>query len=239
MSTMTHGSLCRLLALPIGLAVGCVNNQEARQDTKQKAKQETPAQSPSASATAAPQAPTLPPGRTAEIYSIPVGPKLGIFPGRGIGPVRFGATIKTIERLMGSPCSEKTTASCRYVAQAVDFHLQDGVLVKIQIQGDERPLADKPEQTFGIFNGRFPQGAALGMYAAYVTEVLGEPLRKEPAKPTEAPIQERYFYKDFVLEFDRLKNGNVVLASVVLEKPGAGASKPSVSKPPQSKPSSP
>ncbi len=171
-----------------------------------------------------PAAPTTQPakGRKAELFSIPVGPKLGVFPGQGIGPIRFGATLRTIERLMEAPCSEKTQTLCRYAAHAVDFHLEDGVLVKIQIQGDERPFGDSPEHTYGIFNGRFPQGAELGMYPKYIASTLGEPERKEQVREPEeaAPgLVERHYYKDFTLEFDKLKNGNVVLSSIILEKP--------------------
>lgn len=165
------------------------------------------------------------------VFNIPVGPKLGVFPGQGVGPVRFGATIETIERLMEAPCTEKSASICRYAAHAIDFHLKDGVLVKIQIQGDERQFDDNPEHTYGIFNGQFPQGAALGMYPQYVINMLGEPLRKEKvagsaktvpggaAEPSPPGLQERHFYKDATVEYDKLANGNVVLASIILEKP--------------------
>lgn len=162
-----------------------------------------------------------PPG----VFSIPVGPKLGVFPGQGVGPVRFGATLQTVERLMEAPCTEKTETLCRYAAHAVDFHFKEGAVVKIQIFGEERPFGSGAEHNYGIFNGQFPQGAALGMYSHIVTGILGEPQRSE--KVTGGATVERHYYPNFVLEYDRLKNGNVTLASIILEKatgaqPGAG-----------------
>lgn len=163
------------------------------------------------------------------VFNVPVGPRLGIFPGRGIGPIRFGASLATVERLMDSPCSEKTETRCRYAAHAVDFHFEDGKLTRIQIQSDERPFRadtpDSPDNSYGIFNGRFPQGAAIGMYSSYVISMLGEPLRKEQVEATsDGQTVERHHYPDMVLEYDKLENGNVVLASVVLSAPAATAS---------------
>ncbi len=160
------------------------------------------------------------------VFSVPVGPRLGIFPGRGVGPIRFGASLSTVERLMDSPCSEKTETLCRYAAHAVDFHFADGKLTKIHIQGDDRSFrtatADSPDNTYGIFNGRFPQGAGLGMYSSYVISMLGEPARKETVEAgAEAQTVERHHYPDLLLEYDKLKNGNVVLAGVVLSAPAA------------------
>lgn len=169
------------------------------------------------------------------VFSVPVGPRLGIFPGRGIGPIRFGASLSTVERLMDSPCSEKTETLCRYAAHAVDFHFEDAKLTKIHIHGDERSFrtatTDSPDNTYGIFNGRFPQGAGLGMYSSYVISMLGEPSRKEAvgASP-DAQTVERHHYPDMVLEYDKLKNGNVVLAGVVLSAPAA-ADRPAHGKP--------
>jgi hypothetical protein len=153
-------------------------------------------------------------------YAIPVGPLFGILPGKGIGPIRFGATISTIERLMGAKCTVKTDSLCRYSAQAVDFHLTDGALSKIHIHGDERPFDDNPEHTYGIFNGLFRGDVRLGMYRQYVVEVLGEPERTEKTKPGRFKMEQRDHYspQKMVLEYDRLKNGNVVLAGVVLEQ---------------------
>ncbi|MEN9579813.1 MAG: hypothetical protein RJA70_2822 [Pseudomonadota bacterium] len=166
------------------------------------------------------------PGRV-PVFQIPVGPRLAVLPGQGLGAVRFGATLQTVERLMEAPCSEKTEAVCRYAAHAVDFHFKDGVVAKIQIHGEERPFGPADGHSYGIFNGLFPQGAALGMYAHIVIGMLGEPTRLE--KVTEGATVERHFYSNFVLEYDRLKNGNVVLASIILEKPQG--SKPAAAKP--------
>src|SRR5262245_20660036 len=39
--------------------------------------------------------------KASEPWHIPVGPKLAIVPGSGFGPIRFGAHLDTIERLIG------------------------------------------------------------------------------------------------------------------------------------------
>jgi hypothetical protein len=173
-------------------------------------------------------------GHKPKTFQVPIGPMLGIIPGKGVGPIRFGATVETVERLMQSKCAEKTESVCRYSAQAIDFHFTDGALSEIRIQGDERPFSDKPGVTYGVFNGRFAGGAALGMYSQFVIESLGEPKRKENVQPGgNLKTMERHYYEDMVLEYDKLENGNVVLAGVVLKRPddGAGATKPSAADP--------
>lgn len=186
-------------------------------------------------------------GRTsaAPAYNIPVGPGFAVEPGMGIGPIRFGATVETIERLMEAKCTVKSQSLCRYSIQAADFHLADGVLVKIHLQGDERVFdPGKPEHTYGIFNGELPGGVQLGMYEHYVREVLGEPeseLEFDPdaqLKQTGFPTVKRAKYWGMTLEYDKLANGNVVLAGVVIEK-GDPAKKPKSQAPRRPRPKPP
>lgn len=166
-------------------------------------------------------------GHKPETFQIPVGPLLGIFPGKGIGAIRFGASPETVERLMEAKCNEKTETSCRYSAHAVEFRFDGGVVSEIRVHGDERPFGDDASVTYGVFNGRFPQGAALGMYPQFVIEALGEPKRKEAVSDGKSATVERHYYEDMLLEYDKLANGNVVLAGVILTRPsGAAAGKP-------------
>ncbi len=158
-------------------------------------------------------------------FQVPVGPPLGIFPGQGVGAIRFGATVDTVERLMVAKCTEKTKEVCRYVGHAVDFRFgPDGGVREIRIHGDERRFSDKPNDTYGVFNGRFAEGAALGMYPAYVVKDIGEPKSRAVVPEAEQqkapfPTVERHYYDNMVLEYDKLENGNVVLAGVILTPP--------------------
>jgi hypothetical protein len=180
-------------------------------------------------ATADPKKPRLTPlpggtvsvleGLKPRVYQVPLEPVLGIFRGQGVGAIRFGATVETIERLMSAKCTVKTADVCNFAAHAIDFYLKDGVLAEVRIHGDERAFSDKPGDTYGVFNGRFPGGAALGMYPQFVTESLGEPSRVEKVTASgKFPTVERhYFGDDLVLEYDTLENGNVVLAGINLK----------------------
>ncbi len=146
---------------------------------------------------------------------VPIGPQLGLVPGKGAPPIMFGATAATIERLMGRPCATKTETLCRYPAHALEFHLDRGVLVKIHAHRRERP-AGKTERgvplQFGILNGGIPadpgagrpDGVALGMTIPGVAEGMPQPDRVE--KVTAANpfgTVERHHYPGVVLEYDR------------------------------------
>jgi hypothetical protein len=159
-------------------------------------------------------------------FRVLVGPQLLIQPSKGIGPIRFGATADTIERLMETKPTESVEADdstvMRYQSHAVEFTLQDGALVKVYLHGNEREftLGKGLDVTnlYGIFNGSFFNGGKLGMYAKYVDQ--GQPERVEKVDPGRYPTLERHHYSNMVLEYDRLQNGNVVLAGVILTKPG-------------------
>jgi hypothetical protein len=160
-------------------------------------------------------------------WHIPVGPTLIIEPGKGFGPIRFGATQETIERLIGEPCEEKRNQGddlvCRYSAQAVDFVLRKGQVVQMRAHRLGRPF--KPEVAgskvdYGIFNGRFAGGVALGMLPAAVRELLGAPKQVRPVTGDNPNhTVELHDYGTFSLEFDRLPSGSVVLGGLTLEAP--------------------
>lgn len=183
----------------------------------------TPPSTSQPAATAAPPTPALP--VEDQLFRVPVGPAVTILPGEGIGPIRFGAKLATIQRLMEADCTEVVQRDglqwCRYQGHAVEFGLQDNALVVIHIHGTEREFtAGKGlgvDNTYGVFNGKFANQAQLGMYPKYAAQ--GEPTRVEEVTPGRYPTVEKHYYDDMVLEFDKLRNGNTVLGGVLLTKP--------------------
>lgn len=171
-----------------------------------------------------------------EPWHVPVGPTLLLEPGKGMGPIRFGAHLDTIERLIGEPCEERRQDSphvlaCRYSAQAVEFFLTDDELTSARVHRLGRPFHKDPKPDFGIFNGRFPGGAAIGMLMSGVQELLGKPKAVHQVKdPNPYGTIEIHDYDGFSLEYDRLDPDRVVLGGIVLTAPHAAASAPSAAK---------
>jgi hypothetical protein len=160
-------------------------------------------------------------------WRIPVGPNLPITPGKGLGPIRFGAHLDTIERLIGEPCEDKrqegAEVTCRYSAQAVDFVLGDDGLKQIRAHRLGRPFNPGGKLDYGIFNGRFENGVAFGMLDRGVRELLGAPrsvLEVEGENPNHTV--EVHEYDGVTLEFDRISPESVVLGGVVLNAPAGG-----------------
>jgi hypothetical protein len=160
-----------------------------------------------------------------------VGITLLISPGKGLGPIRFGARLDTIERLMAEPCEQKRQDSprvlvCRYSAQAVEFFLTDGSLTEVRIHRLGRPFGAEPKPDFGIFNGRFEGGASLGMLPSAVQELLGKPRAVHPVKEANPyGTIEVHDYDGFTLEYDRLDPERVVLGGARLVAPSPARSK--------------
>ena len=168
---------------------------------------------PSASAVLVPDPPAI---------QVPIGPRLAILAGAGIGPIRFGATVTTIERLMDAPCEVKTPDKCRYIMQAVEFELKNGVVDRIVIHRHERPAGPdargKP-QVYGFFNGAIPPYLGFGMIPSAAIKLLGPPTSVEKVTtPNDFDTIERDTYPGMVLEFDRYTNGNAILGGVILTK---------------------
>jgi hypothetical protein len=219
-----------VFALSLSSAVGC--NPWRSDDRKEGASASavpqgstarTAGPAPSGSGRAKPQAP---------VFNIPVGPRFAIEPGVGLGPIRFGATAATIERLMETPCAEKDAKSCRYPIHAVEFELTDGALSTIHIHGHER-LAKQGEDAFvfGIFNGKLLNGVELGMYREYVESVMGPaPSGRDIAPGTARRGFSTVYVAEYPgarFEYDKLANGNVVLAGIVLTKADVASLAPS------------
>jgi hypothetical protein len=159
------------------------------------------------------------------VFRVPVGPALLIMPGEGVGPIRFGAKLSTVQRLMESDCTELSEVGgvqwCRYQANAIDFGIKDDKLAEIHVHGVEREFVPGKglgvDNSYGVFRGAFANRAQLGMYEKFVDQ--GKPLRVEKVTPGRFPTVEKHHYENMVLEYDKLTNGNVVLGGVVLTKP--------------------
>ncbi len=154
--------------------------------------------------------------------TFPEGPLLAIDAGKGVGPIRIGANVATIERLMGVPCEVKTAEVCRYIVRAVEFDLKNGIADRIVVHRHDRPAgpdASGRPQVYGVFNGVIPPGVAMGMVPSAVTEFLGKPTSTEPVTtPNDFNTIERDTYPGMVLEFDRYTNGKVLLGGVVIAR---------------------
>ena len=155
------------------------------------------------------------------------GPNLVILPGQGIGPIRFGATKETIERLMGAPCDDATETLCRYVGRAVDFKLEGGAVTEIRISRKGREAKRTPDGSiveYGFFNGVLLPDLYFGMLPSAIQEHLGQPSKIEPISPLGADsFAERHVYDGITLEYDRWSNGNLVLGAAVLTKSATAA----------------
>lgn len=208
-----------------GCKVSIPKNKNNRAPATSAATQGAPV--PGSAPTGTAPAPTAAPSfiREDTLFRIPVGPALLIQAGEGVGPIRFGASLGTVQRLMESDCTELVEQDelqwCRYQPNAIDFGLRDGELVEIKIHGSEREFHPGKglgtDNAYGVFRGRFPNEAQLGMYEKYASQ--GKPLRVEKVEPGRFPTVEKHYYENMVLEYDKLANGNVVLGGVVLTKP--------------------
>ena len=172
-----------------------------------------------AASTASAAAASAPPNKT---YQVPIGPRLAILAGLGIGPIRFGATVPTIERLMEAPCEVKTADKCRYIMQAVEFELKDGAVDRIIIHRHERPAGPDAQgrpQFYGFFNGGIPPYLGFGMIPSAIVKELGPPTSAEKVTTrNDFDTVERDTYPGMVMEYDRYTNGNVILGGVILTK---------------------
>jgi len=203
--------LHRFLALAVLAATAC--SRTPTSETKP-----SPSQAPAApSVTRVPELP--PPGVARTSWPVPTGPVFEIIPGKGIGPIRFGATLPTIERLMEVPCEIKTDEVCRYLGRGAEFFLKDGALVEIRVHRPERPTTPAGA-TFGMFNGRMRNGVQFGMLPFAVKEIMGPPKKVTPvADGGPAHTLEIHDYDGLRIEYDRLPNGNNVVGAFVITKP--------------------
>lgn len=169
-----------------------------------------------------------------DTMQIPIGPRYPILDGQGVGPIRIGANVATIERHMQAPCGLKTPDVCRYFAQAVEFKLKDGVTEEIVVHRRKRPAgkdASGKEQQYGVYNGGIPADpsrnrpllVAFGMHEQGVAQGIGKPLRVEPVtEPNPNGTVARHYYDGMVLEYDTMPEAKVpILGSIRIVRSSA------------------
>lgn len=198
------------LALAASMLSGC--QQCSPTEREQPAAQVTA----KAAASAAPARSTAPPAKPAPLGErVPVGPKQIVLPGHGITAIRFGATVETIERHMQAPCDEKTETRCLYIKQAIDFTLDKGVLMRAKVHLRDRLVPGHPDKAFGTFYGGMQPDILLGLHRHIVHEEFGEPERSEQVgSGKNLGLVARDFYPGVILEYDKIENGNTVLAAM-------------------------
>ena len=155
-------------------------------------------------------------------WALPSGPRLVVLAGQGVGPIRIGATVATIERHMDLPCEVKTKDVCRYIARGVEFQLENGATKTIAVQRAGRPAGKDnagKNAEYGFFNGAIPPDLQLGMVPAALQEHLGKPQRVEQNQAAGAADRvEIHHYPGLRVEYDRLENGNLVAGAFLIFK---------------------
>jgi hypothetical protein len=124
--------------------------------------------------------------------------------GGGLGPVRFGATVATIERLMGAKCDEISDKYCRYVPAGIEFELTEGVVSGIIVYRHDREVVGSPGKTWGRTRCVIPPDISPRVIQTYVHSTLGKPQTSEPvtaANPNRTAMRETY--PGLVIEYDR------------------------------------
>ena len=134
----------------------------------------------------------------------PAGPAFAIVAGEGLGPVRFGATVATIERLMESKCEELTEKYCRYLAAGIEYELKDGIVSGIVVYRHDRPVEGSPGKVWGRTRCAILPDLTPRVILSYVHASMGNPQSSETidaANPNRTALREHY--QGLVLEFDQ------------------------------------
>jgi hypothetical protein len=159
-------------------------------------------------------------------WAPPAGPILPVEPGSGLGAIRLGANVATLERLMGKPCEVRTEELCRYISHGVDFHLRAGETEWIHVQRAGRSAGTdwKGEPVeFGFFNGAIPPDLRLGMIPNAIKEYLGVPDSIEHVpQPNPSTLVSRDYYPGIVIEYDRYTNGKIIMGGIRIVKAPPG-----------------
>jgi hypothetical protein len=148
------------------------------------------------------------------------GPAFPVEPGEGLGPIRFGSTVATVERHMQTKCEVLTDKYCRYIAAGIELELTDGAVSGIVIHRYNRPVAGDPTKKWGLFAGGIPPKVMMMMLPEAVIEQLGKPKRTE-AITNENPnwTVRRDTYDGMVLEYDKNRaNDRLMLGQIRVVK---------------------
>jgi hypothetical protein len=150
-------------------------------------------------------------------------PLMAVLAGQGAGPIRLGANVAQVERLMQRPCDIRSEHLCRYVQRGVDFNLVGNITQSIYIQRKGRPAgrdANGEELEFGFFQGMIPPDLMLGMVPQEIQKYLGKPERAEQvAGPNPQTTVWRHYYPGLVLEYDWVaQTGKLMLGGIRIVK---------------------
>jgi len=154
----------------------------------------------------------------------PMGPPLAVEAGIGIGPIRFGATVATLERHMQMKCEDVSPTLCRFVAAGLEFELADGVVSGMVVHRFDRPVPGAPERRFGTFAGGLLPDVRMTMVPEAVRASLGQPQTSVPVteqNPNHTVLRETY--PGLVLEYDKNpSNGRLMLGAIrIIQRPKA------------------
>ncbi|HVR20260.1 MAG TPA: hypothetical protein VMS65_11205, partial [Polyangiaceae bacterium] len=133
-------------------------------------------------------------------------PFLAVLAGQGLGPIRIGATVAHVQRLMQQPCEARSENLCRYVNRGVDFNLVGGIVRSIYVQRAGRPggrSSTGQNLKFGFFQGMIPPDLRLGMLPEAIQQHMGPPqsIERVPG-PNPQDTVERHYYPGLILEYD-------------------------------------
>jgi hypothetical protein len=192
-------------------AVFCLSACKSKSESK-------PVAPPVASASAPVRLP--PPARRR--WALPAGPALEVLAAQGVGPIRIGATVATIERHMQLPCEVSTPEVCRYITRGVEFLLENGVVKTVHVHRAGRPAGKDSagkDAEYGFFKGAIRPDLQLGMIPSAIQEYLGPPKQVESREVLgEALNVQVHRYDGLRIEYDRLANGNLVMGGIIVVK---------------------
>jgi len=154
-------------------------------------------------------------------FVVPAGPMFAITAGEGLGPVRFGATVATVERLMEGKCEELTDQHCRYIRAGIEYELTDGVVSGMVVYRHDRPVEGSPGKLWGRTRCVIPPDITPRVIVSYVHSVLGKPQTSETiTEPNPNRTALRETYPGLILEYDRGEyTKELVLGSIRVVKP--------------------
>jgi hypothetical protein len=150
----------------------------------------------------------------------PSGPAFAVEPGAGLGPVRFGSTVATVERHMQAKCEELTDKFCRFVSYGIELELASGAVSGIVIHRFDRQVDGSPNKQWGTFAGGIPPRVLMAMVPEAVIEQIGKPKRTETIKEANPyGAVRRDTYDGMVLDYDNNRlNNRLMLGQVRIVK---------------------